>query len=169
MIAIDGGAASGKTSLATEVARQLPGTSILHTDELLDGWSGQFTFWPRLRADVLEPLAAGRPGRYQRYDWTAGRFGGSIPVPVPHTLIIEGVSAIEACGPWLSLGLFLDVPRQVRARRWTERDGPEQPEWRAWLDNEDAYFAADHPSSATVLRLPMAASPSTSAPASGPA
>lgn len=153
VVAIDGGAAAGKTSLATELARRLPGTSILHTDDLVDGWSGQFTFWPRLRAEVLEPLAAGRPGRYRRFDWTAGHFDGWVAVPVPRILIVEGVSAIDACGVWLSLGLFLDVPRQVRARRWAERDGAALPQWRTWLDNEDAYFAAGNPSSSAVLRL----------------
>ena len=48
---------------------------VVQTDFLLDGWDDQFGFHDRLRADVLAPLAAGRPGRFARYDWHAGRFG----------------------------------------------------------------------------------------------
>ncbi len=144
VVAVDGGAASGKTTLANELAGQLPGCAVLHTDELLDGWSGQFSFGQRLRDEVLAPLADGRPGRYRRYDWNLGRFAELVAVAVPGILIVDGVSAIDACASELSLGIFLDVPRAVRQRRWEVRDGPMKPAWLAWLDAEDHYFAR-HP------------------------
>jgi len=144
VVAVDGGAAAGKSSLAVALAGRLAGVAVLSTDAMLDGWAGQFTFWPRLRADVLAPLAAGRPGSYRRYDWHAGRFAGTALVPVPRVLVVEGVSAIAACAGWLAVAVFLDVPRDVRERRWIERDGPLQPAWQDWLDNEDRYFS-EHP------------------------
>lgn len=144
LIAVDGGAAAGKTTLAGRLAAALPGSSVLHLDDLLAGWAGQFDFAGRLRRDVLEPLAAGRPGRYRRYDWPAGRFAEEVPVAVPDVLVVEGVSAIDACAGRLSLGIFIAVDRAVRERRWIARDGPMQPAWRAWLDAEDRYFA-EHP------------------------
>ena len=141
VVAVDGGAASGKSTLATRLAAALS-AEVVRTDDLLDGWGDQFTFWPRLRDGVLRPLASGRPGRYRRYDWIAGAFADEVIVPVPNTLVVEGVSAIAACASWLSLGIFLDVDRAVREQRWTERDGPPQPEWLRWLDDEDRFFAA---------------------------
>ena len=134
VVAVDGGAAAGKSSLAAALADRLDGAAVLSTDELLDGWAGQFSFWPRLRAGVLEPLAAGRPGSYRRFDWHAMRFAETVAVPVPRVLLVEGVSAIAACAGWRSVAIFLDVPRAVRERRWADRDGPLRQPWRDWLD-----------------------------------
>jgi uridine kinase len=155
VVAVDGGAAAGKSSLAMALAVRLDGGAVLSTDAMLDGWAGQFDFWPRLRSDVLAPLAAGRPGSYRRYDWHAGRFAETVPVPASRVLLVEGVSAIAACAGWLSVAIFLDVPRDVRERRWIERDGPLQPAWQAWLDNEDRYFG-EHPLPADAVVLPDA-------------
>ena len=161
VIAVDGGAAAGKSSLATRLAPLLAEAAVLHLDDLLDGWAGQFDYRDRLHAEVLRPLASGQPGSYRRYDWLAGRFAERVSVPAPHHLIVEGVSALWGCAPFWSVGVFLDVPRAERERRWAERDGPPQPEWRAWLDAEDRFFA-EHPVPATALVLrhgPAAADP----------
>ena len=151
VVAVDGGAAAGKSSLAAALADRLPGSAVLSTDALLDGWAGQFGFWPRLREGVLAPLAAGQPGSYRRYDWHARRFAEAVEVPVPEVLLVEGVSAITACADRLSVAIFLDVARDVRERRWVERDGPMQAPWRDWLDNEDRYFSEHPPPPGTVL------------------
>jgi hypothetical protein len=152
VVAVDGGAAAGKSSLAAALAARLDGAAVLSTDAMLDGWAGQFSFWPRLRADVLAPLAAGRPGSYRRYDWQAMRFAATVAVPVPRVLLVEGLSAITACAGRLSVAIFLDVPRDVRERRWVERDGPLRQAWRDWLDNEDRYFS-EHPLPAGTVLL----------------
>jgi uridine kinase len=156
VVAVDGGAAAGKSSLAAALAGRLSGSAVLSTDALLDGWDGQFSFWARLRDDVLAPLAAGRPGSYRRYDWHAGRFAEAVAVPVPRILLVEGVSAITACAGRVSTAIFLDVTRAERERRWIERDGPLQAAWRTWLDNEDRYFS-EHPPppDAVLLRTPV--------------
>ncbi|HEX2902544.1 MAG TPA: hypothetical protein VHO01_03735 [Jatrophihabitans sp.] len=151
VVAIDGGAAAGKSTMAAALSQALPASAVLHLDDLLDGWSGQFDYRERLHAEVLQPLATGRPGRYRRYDWLAGRFAEAVDVPVPQTLLVEGVSAIWGCGDHLALGIFLDRPRAIRLQRWVERDGPVQPEWLRWLDAEDAFFDSHPVPPATVL------------------
>jgi uridine kinase len=152
VVAIDGGAASGKSSLAAQLADRLDEAAVLHTDDLLDGWTDQFTFWSRLRAEVFAPLAAGQAARYRRYDWIARQFRDWVEVPIVKTLVVEGVSSIEACADYLALAIMLEVDRAERERRWIDRDGALQPEWTAWLDNEERYFAA-HPPSPDVLVL----------------
>jgi chloramphenicol 3-O-phosphotransferase len=144
VIAIDGGAAAGKTGLAERLSAALPDAAVLHLDDLLDGWAGQFGYRGRLHAKVLAPLAAGRPAGYRRYDWTLGRFADRVALPVPRYLLVEGVSALWGCSPFWSVGVFLDVPRAERERRWLARDGVPQLEWIAWLDAEDRFFA-EHP------------------------
>ncbi|MGI8664990.1 MAG: uridine kinase family protein [Jatrophihabitans sp.] len=151
VLAIDGGAAAGKSGLAGALAGLLPGAPVLHTDDLLDGWSGQSGYADRLREGVLGPLAAGRPGSYRRYDWTAGRFAEQVSVPLAKVLIVEGVCAIDSCAPLASLGIFIDVARAVRLRRWIDRDGPPQQAWLDWLDGEDRYFAEHPPQPGTIV------------------
>lgn len=152
LVAIDGGAGAGKTGLATQLAAAVPDAAVLRLDDLLDGWAGQFGYRDRLHAEVLGPLAAGRPGSYRRYDWLAGRFAERVAVPVTRYLIVEGVSALWGCSPYWSVGVFLDVPRAERERRWAARDGDPQPEWTSWLDAEDRFFA-EHPVPAEALVL----------------
>jgi hypothetical protein len=170
VLAVDGGAAAGKSSLAAALDPRVVDT--VHTDDLLDGWAGQFTFWPRLRDEVLQPLCRGRPGRYRRYDWIKGAFADEVMLTPPDVLLVEGVSAIQACGPYLALGVLITVDRAERERRWRERDltmllptagsdptgpaGPASPsdsvahtplpaEWTAWLAAEDEYFGTWRP------------------------
>lgn len=152
VVAVDGGAAAGKSSLTARLAERLPGSAVLALDELLDGWSGQFDYAGRLRTEVLSPLSQGRPGSYRRYDWPAGRFAERVPVPISETLFVEGVSAIHGCAELASIRLFLDVPRTIRERRWIDRDGPLQPEWSRWLDAEDWFFA-EHPTPSDTIVL----------------
>ena len=73
LVAVDGFAGSGKSTFAERLAREL-GAPVLHTDDLLEGWTDMVSFWPRLEAWVLDPLRQGRPGRYRRYDWLHQRF-----------------------------------------------------------------------------------------------
>src|SRR4051812_25251925 len=91
LVVVDGPAGSGKTTFAGQLAAAAPGTGIVHLDDLYEGWSGlEGSLWPRLSAQVLEPLRRGLPGRYQRYDWGLGAFAGWVDVPVPDLLVIEG-------------------------------------------------------------------------------
>jgi uridine kinase len=153
VVAVDGGAAAGKSGLAGWLAGQLPGSAVLALDDLLAGWSGQFDYADRLHRDILQPLSRCSPAGYRRYDWTAGEFDGWVPVPVPagRILVVEGVSAIHGCAGTVSVPIFLDVPRAERERRWIERDGPLQRSWVDWLDAEDRFFAEHRPPPGTVV------------------
>ena len=148
MVAIDGPSGAGKTTFAGRLAAGLraAGTSVevVHTDDLLDGWADQFTFWSRLEGGVLAPLARGRPGSYRAYDWVQERFGREVAVPVPDVLIVEGgSSARPEAYPRLSFSVFVTADREVRWQRALARDGPEiAAPLRRWMAAEEAYFAA---------------------------
>ncbi len=153
LTAVDGGAAAGKSTLARLLAARLPRSAVLSLDDLLDGWPGQFGYRDRLHEQVLRPLARGEAARYQRYDWVAGRFAGWVELAGVSDLVVEGVSALWGCQPYWSVGIFCQVARPERERRWAERDGPLQPEWLAWLDAEDRFFAT-HPPPRQAIVLP---------------
>ena len=152
VVAVDGGAASGKTTFATALALAFDAAQVLHCDDLIDGWVGQFAFWPRLQAG-LGSLAHGHIAHYSRYDWTAGEFRDEITVVPRGVLIVEGVSAIAATAPWACMTVYLDVAREVRERRWADREGSAlQPLWLAWLDAEDRFFAGHPPRADLIVR-----------------
>ena len=127
-------------------AAALSDSAIVPTDAFLDGWAEPRSIWPALRSQVLEPLAAGRPGAYRRYDWTLRRFGDeTIPVAVPAVLIVEGVtSACRDVRAELSLSVFVTGDAAVRTARTLARDGADiAPALRNWQSAETMYFQAE--------------------------
>ncbi|WP_371871263.1 uridine kinase family protein [Phytohabitans rumicis] len=146
-MAVDGPSGAGKTRFAGRLATALgPAVPVVHTDDLLDGWGDQVTFWPRLEEWVLAPLRAGRPGRYRTYDWEAGCFGPEWTVVEPAPVVIlEGVTSARArIRPELTLSVFVTAPLATRVRRAQERDGGTLSAYlEEWRRGEDAHFAAD--------------------------
>jgi len=148
LVAIDGPSGAGMTWFAGRLAKQLD-APVVHTDDLLDGWDDQFTFWTRLEEQVLTPLRRGEPAEYRRYQWHRRAFGG-VPVridPAP-VVLIEGVSsARRVIRPELSLTVFVSAPSDLRLRRALARDGGDSVAFRAYLERwrvrEDEHFAAE--------------------------
>lgn len=144
LVAVDGWGASGKTTFAARLARALGGAPIVHTDDVASH-DRPLDWWSLLEAWVLEPLAEGRPGRVEVYDWVRRRRGPAVEVPVAHVVVLEGVSAARravrdrlTCAVWIATS-----PARRRHRAW-ERDGPEQAEfWALWAADEEAFYAAD--------------------------
>ena len=148
LVAVDGPSGSGKTSFAGRLGQEL-GAQVVHTDDLLDGWDDQFTFWDRLEKQVLAPLRDGLPGEYQRYLWHRGTFGGKplVVEPAP-VVLVEGVSsARRVIRAELSLAVFVCAPPDLRLERALARDGGDDVAFRAYLERwrraEDAHFAED--------------------------
>lgn len=144
LVCVDGPAGSGKSTLARRVGAAL-GATVLHVDDLLDGWSDLEGVWARLAAQVLEPLAAGRPGRYRRYDWTAGAFAEWHDVAVPEVLVLDGCgSARTAADPVAAVTVWVEAPRDLRLSRGLERDGLDaRAHWLAWMVAESEHFARE--------------------------
>jgi uridine kinase len=163
LVCVDGPAGSGKSTLAGRIAGALDGlpaaalgagpadssarvrTVVVHLDDLYEGWTGLDGVWDRLRAQVLDPLAAGSPGRYQRYDWVAGRFAEWVDLPVPDVLIVEGCgSAPRTVDGRSVLVVWVGAPATVRLDRGLDRDGESmRAEWERWMVLEAEHFARE--------------------------
>ncbi|TDC42656.1 hypothetical protein E1166_06915 [Micromonospora sp. KC213] len=152
LVAVDGPSGAGKSLFTARLADALTPLvggqrpPVVHTDDLLDGWDDQLTFWPRLERGVLAPLRAGRPGAYHRYSWVRRAFlPRAVPVPVAAVLLLEGVSAARAAiRPELSLAVYVTAPAELRLARAVARDGPTVlPELHRWHVGERIHFAAD--------------------------
>jgi cytidylate kinase len=141
---VDGPAGSGKTTLADALGVALD-AQVVHLDDLYQGWGGLPGMLPRLRHWVLEPLAAGRAGRYRRWDWDAEAWAEWRDVPVADALVVEGVGAAQAgVREHAVLTAWVEAPWELRLRRGVGRDGEGmRPEWERWQAAEAAHFAAD--------------------------
>ncbi|MBL7260372.1 uridine kinase family protein [Paractinoplanes lichenicola] len=148
LIAVDGPSGAGKTRFADQLAAALA-CPIVHTDDLLNGWDDQFTFWTRLEEKVLAPLREGEPATYRPYNWVKGDFSGTpVTVHAAEAVLLEGVSAARRdIRPELTLAVFVDAPAGLRWERAIARDGDDTLAYRKYLGRwraaEDRHFAAD--------------------------
>jgi uridine kinase len=124
------------------------GVVVVHTDDFAS-WDVPLEWWPRLLEEVLSPLAAGDPARFQRYDWDARALAEWHEIEPSGIVLIEGVSSSrDEFQPYLSYAIWIDTPRDERLRRGLERDGADAgDQWARWMADEDAWAAAQHPQS----------------------
>ena len=146
-VGVDGKGASGKTTLAARIAAALPGSVIVHIDDFarpdVRGWERD-----RFVQQVVRPLLAGRPARYQRWDFdrNVGAEWHTVPTGVP--VVVEGVSATDVrLGVSWDFTIWVEVPYEVRLARALERDGPGRMDrWLTdWMPSEDEYERSQRP------------------------
>jgi uridine kinase len=146
-IGVDGKGASGKTALAARIAAALAGSVVVHIDDFarpdVRGWEQD-----RFVRQIRQPLLAGQPGRYQRWDFNrnVGAEWHTVPTGVP--VVVEGVSAtdVRLGVPW-DFTIWVEVPYEIRLARALARDGPQMMErWLTdWMPSEDAYEQEQRP------------------------
>lgn len=160
LLGIDGPAGSGKTRLAAAVAALAPGTVVVNTDQLLDGWDGLPTL-PPLLASLAATLADGRDASYRRYDWAQGRYAERVPVPATPLLVIEGVGAgCRLLAPYRTLLVWVSAPEAQRRARVVARDGAGVAvHLDAWQRAEADHFAAEGTRGAADLVVDASAHP----------
>lgn len=137
VIAIDGPAGSGKTTLATQLTEKYGG-QLVHMDDLYPGWQGMREAAHTVQ-EILNCLAQGRVATYRRYDWLRHQFEETHTL-YPHGLvIIEGVGSVRSHYlKTLSLVVFVYEPDpHLRFRRAIDRDGPEiSSQLEQWMHQE---------------------------------
>lgn len=140
-IGVDGFGGSGKTTFAGRIAAAVPRAVVVHIDDFAGPWIAEWDF-DRFRAEVVTPMLANAPARYQRFDWPSESLAEWHEVEPGAVLVVEGVSATrpETGVPW-ALTVWVDTPREIRLQRALERDGPAlMPRWLDdWLPSEEAW------------------------------
>lgn len=167
LVGVDGPSGSGKTTLAGRLRAAFhrdprrPRASVVHLDNLYEGWSGvaadrgHGTVSQRLREDLLDPLAAGRPGRWRRYDWHAAAFAEWHEVAEPDVLLLEGCGSVDpAYSAHLVLSIWVEAARELRTSRGLARGGVgTQANMSRWQAGEDALFGSRNTRALADLRV----------------
>jgi len=149
VVLIDGRSGGGKTTLADRLQRSWPRPGerpqLVALDSLYPGWDGLAEGSRLARSWLLEPHAAGRDGRWRRYDWVEGRFAEEHVVSPERPLIVEGAGAVTPGTAALAdLVVWVQAPSASRRRRALARDGDGYaPHWDRWAAQEERHIA-DH-------------------------
>ena len=144
LICVDGPAGSGKTTVGELLHDTSADSTLLHADDLLQGWRG-LPGLPTTLREALEPLAENRPSRWRRWDWLASDWAEWNDLPPTPLLIVEGVgTGAPVLAHWTTVLVWVEAPADIRLARGLARDGEEmRPQWLTWLDDERAVHAAD--------------------------
>jgi hypothetical protein len=145
LLAIDGRSSNGKSMLADRIAAVVPGTSVVHTDDVA-WWHSRFGWDDLLITGVIAPLRRGEAVHYRPPAWDARGRQGSITVPAEATLVvIEGVGSgrrsladhVDAV-IWLQADLDI-TERRDRAR--VEAGEISQVSYEGWMAEEVPFQA----------------------------
>lgn len=166
IVAIEGGSAAGKSSLAARL-QGIYGCNVFHMDDFFlrphqrtperFAQPGGNVDVERFAAEVLCPLQSGKPFSYRPFD--CHTMGFLPPVPVqPHRLsVVEGVYSMHpALAGAYDCSVFLGIDAETQRARILARNG-EQMLARflsEWIPLENAYFAHTQAASRCSLRLP---------------
>ena len=160
VVAIDGPSGSGKSTLARHLADRLADCAVVGIDDF-NSWTDPTgaTWWDRFERQVLVPAFAGKPVRYQVRDWARDEFGDSLDgwhsEPSHAVVIVEGVTAgrasVRRSGAYT---IWVEASDGRRLTRGLARDGESHRQlWRAWMDAERDFFAADGTRESADLRV----------------
>ena len=144
VVAIDGRAAAGKSTLAAATA-ELTGATVLHTDDLFDNWGGLEDAIDRLSREILPPLAEGEAVPVQRWDWVSRVWRGPTQLQPIDLLIVEGCGAASSrLSDYVALSIWIEVDAPTRQARaalrpdWAEM----RSHWDDWAAQEDCHAEA---------------------------
>jgi uridine kinase len=149
VIAIDGPAGAGKTTLAAQFFQNYSVThtaTVIHMDDLYSGWEDALNLdlTTRLR-EILRRFSLGDVFDIEIFNWTTMTFDGLQRIQPSDVLIIEGVGAaqkiVRDSG---AITYWLDIEPDVGLQRVLERDGLEiEVFMRQWQLDQELHFMSD--------------------------
>jgi len=146
IIAIDGPAGAGKTTLAEHLSAALSlkyKCTTLHMDDLYNGWKNAFDH--HLSDALISACRAHQRSQkfsLSHYNWSKGEFGPAQEAPQSELLILEGVGSTQsAIRPLLNASIWIDIEAQAGLARVLKRDGEGiSPQMQDWLNLQEQHF-----------------------------
>ena len=153
-VAIDGGSASGKTTLANRLGQEL-GCPVVHMDDFFLppmlrsdnrlNQPGGNVHYERFAAEVLPGLKTGAGFSYGVFDCSTLTVTHRREIPPCEIILVEGAYSLHpALADAYDLKIFLQVDPKLQADRVLHRNGPEKQAvfLAKWIPLEQRYFTA---------------------------
>lgn len=146
IIAIDGPAGAGKTTLAEHLSAALSlkyKCSTIHMDDLYNGWDAPFDHH---FTDALSTACTSHQNskRYSlsHFDWSKGEYGSPQEMPHSDLLILEGVGSSHShIRPFLTASIWIDIEPSDGMARVLTRDGEAiTAQMERWLSRQEELF-----------------------------
>lgn len=152
VVAIDGGSAAGKTTLAQLLVEKY-NCGVFHMDDFFlpiarrkEGWkeepAGNIDK-ERFLEEVLLPISRGEDVEYHKFDCMRQEISESVEVKFNKLCIVEGAySTHPSFENYYDLKIFLDVNPDVQKNRISKRNTPDKQEmfYTIWVPLEKKYF-----------------------------
>ena len=153
VIAIDGGSASGKTTLG-EMLKTLYGCTVFHMDDFFlrpeqrtkqryEEVGGNVDR-ERFLEEVLIPLSKSETVNYRKFDCSTMTVDEGMNIVPERLTVIEGAYSMHReLSDYYDLSVFLDVDPKLQKKRIAKRNSPELAErfFNDWIPLEKIYFS----------------------------
>jgi len=153
IIAIEGGSASGKTTLA-EMLQRVYDCTVFHMDDFFlrpqqrtpERYSeiGGNIDRERFLAEVLEPLSRGKEINYQRFDCSKMALDEIEHIVPKKLVIVEGAYSMHPeFERFYDFSVFLNISAELQKKRILKRNSPLMAErfFNEWIPLEQKYFS----------------------------
>lgn len=149
VIAIDGRAGAGKTTLANELSLALSlhrKVTVIHLDEIYAGW--ELALGDSLTvslSQILKSISAGQIATFPIYDWAWEQFDSTREISPCDVIIIEGVgSAQRVVRAQATASIWIDIDPHTGLERVLGRDGVAiEEQMKLWQVREEEHFLSD--------------------------
>ena len=149
IIAIDGPAGAGKTTLAMQVSQALTSrfaVEVVHMDDLYNGWDGALgENLTELLSKIIEAQRKSQNFALPHFDWSTNKYSNPRDLKPPQILILEGVGSARAIvRDSATTTIWIEVDRTIGIERVIARDGEEiESQMKQWLIDQEIYFTSD--------------------------
>lgn len=149
VIAIDGPAGAGKTTLAAKFFDEFSrdkSVAVIHMDDLYVGWDNALNQELTLKLiEIVKGFQAQNKFTIPIFNWVTMEFDSLQTIQPSDILIIEGVGAGQKVVREFGATLYwLDIEPEVGLARVLQRDGFEiESQMHQWQIDQDLHFARD--------------------------
>lgn len=152
ILSVEGGSASGKTTLG-EMLKSIYDCTVFHMDDFFlqphqrtpERFSqvGGNIDWERFLSEVLLPMSKDQPVKYRKFDCSAMNLTEEIQVTPKRLTVIEGAYSMHPkLEKYYDLSAFLDISPELQRERILHRNSPQlaQRFFNEWIPLENEYF-----------------------------